>query len=388
MIAASVLMTNRVLALAGDSSDMMEDGESLTLFVAVVAALSVGVAGVLPLVMAKMSLRRSVPVLAVVGPILAVVGALVGSGAMELSGHDAGYVLLVTVITGAAATIVGWRLARPLALDLGAVAETVSALALGDRSVRTGIERQDELGDLASAVDELGSSLARAEAERSAAEDERRSVVSALSHDLRTPLTSLLASIDAVEDGLADVDEHLPAMRQNVLALNRLVEDLFLLARADSGNLALHSEAVDLAELVDEALEAMSPAAREQGVELTADLHVAVPVFGDPTAIGRVLRNLLDNAIRHSPGGGAVSVNVATRTNQAVVAILDEGPGFDVDFVPRAFERFTQSDTARSRNGGAGLGLAIAQTLTEAQGGVVSITPGPGGQVQFQLPLA
>lgn len=376
------------LGMLAAEGDMMDDGQSLTLFVVVVALISVGVALVLPLVMTRVSLRRAVPILAVIGPGLALVGALVGSGAMTLSGHDVTYVLTVTIITGVAAIIIGWRLARPLANDLDQVAQTVSSIADGDRLARTDIDRQDELGDLASAVDELGRSLVRAEAERQAADEERRSVVSALSHDLRTPLASLLASIDAIEDGLAEVDDHLPAMRRNVLALNRLVEDLFLLARADSGNLALQSESLDLSELVDEALEAMSPAASEKGVQLRAELVEAIPVAGDPTAIGRVLRNLLDNAIRHATDNGVVTVTVTTTGDCATVDVADDGPGFDAEFLPRAFERFTQSDAARSRNGGAGLGLAIAQTLTEAHGGSVSIHPGPGGQVQIELPLS
>ncbi len=375
------------LAQSVDKNDMMDDGQSLTLFVVVVVALSVLVALGLPIFMGRLSLRRSVPVLALVGPVLAIVGALVGTGAMTLSGHDAGYVLTVTILSGVAAIIVGWRLARPLANDLDRVATTVSAIAAGERSARTDIDRQDELGVLASAVDELGRSLVRVEAERSAADDERQSVVSALSHDLRTPLASLLVSIDAIEDGIAEVDEHLPAMRQNVLALNRLVEDLFLLARADSGNLALQSESLDLAELVDEALEAMGPTAAGDDVGLQAVLDQAVPVRGDATAIGRVLRNLVDNAIRHSPEGGRVVVAVEVEDGSAIVQVRDDGPGFDAEFLPRAFERFSQHDPARSRHGGAGLGLAIAQTLIQAHGGSVTIEAGPGGRVQLCLPL-
>ncbi len=376
-----------ILYQSTDTGDMMDDGQSLGLFVVVVAVLSVGSAAALPILMAKLSLRRAVPVLALVGPVLAIVGALVGSGAMTLSGHDVGYVLAVTILTGFSAIVVGWRLAQPLATDLGQVAATVAAIAEGERGARTGIERQDELGELASAVDELGRSLARAEAERLAADEERRSVVSALSHDLRTPLASLLASIDAVADGVADVDEHLAAMRRNVLNLNRLVEDLFLLARADSGNLALQSELLDLSELIDEALEAMLPAAIDQGVRLVAELTEAVPIHGDATAVGRVLRNLLDNAIRHAPEGGLVSVRLEQGSGVVRVIVLDDGPGFAADFVPKAFERFTQSDSARSRNGIAGLGLAIAQTLTQAHGGSVTISPGGGGQVRVTLPL-
>lgn len=369
------------------AAEMMDDEASIGLFVAITAALALVAITVLPPVMKRLRIRQAVPVLAVIGPVLAAVGSLVGSGAMTLSGHDVGYVVLVVGVTGIAAIIVGWRLARPLAKDLDTVASTVESIANGDRSKRTGIERTDEVGDLAGAVDELGRTLARAEAERTAAEDERLAVVSALSHDLRTPLASLLASVDALEDGMADEVSHLRSMRRNVLALERLVEDLFLLARADSGQLALQAQDLDLAELIDEALEAVAPSAAERGVALSADVSASIPVWGDDTAIGRVLRNLLDNAVRHAPNGGTVSITTHVTDGIVEMRVIDDGPGFDSDFVPRAFERFTQADTARSAQGGAGLGLAIAQTLVAAHDGSIAIEPGPGGRVTVTLPL-
>lgn len=373
-------------------AEMMDDEQSITLFVVATAVMAFAAALFVPPMLRRASLRRAVPILAMVGPVLAVIGSLIGTGAMSLSGHDAGYVVAVAILTGVASIVVGWRLARPLAADLDTVGNTVQAIADGDRSARTGIDRHDELGDLAAAVDELGRSLARAEAERTAADDERRAVVSALSHDLRTPLAALLASVDALDDGVADGPTHIRSMRRNVLALERLVEDLFLLARADSGRLALQAEPLDLAELIDEALEAIGPSAAERGVSLTADLTGALPVRGDDTALGRVLRNLLDNAVRHAADSGSVRIEVESSGPRrgggpdVAIVIVDDGPGFDPDFVPRAFERFSQADVARSRNGGAGLGLAIAQTLVEAHGGTVSIEAGPGGRVRVVLP--
>lgn len=369
------------------AAEMMDDEASIGLFVAITVALAVAAVTLLPPVMKRLRIRSAVPALAVIGPVLAAVGSLAGSGAMTLSGHDVRYVVLVVAVTGVAASIVGWRLARPLAMDLDAVAGTVEAMAAGDRTSRTGIDRSDEVGELAAAVDELGRSLLRSETERDAAEGERRAVVSALSHDLRTPLASLLASVDALEDGLADGETHLRSMRRNVLALERLVEDLFLLARADSGRLVLQAESLDLSELIDEALEAVGPAATEHGVRLRSESASAIAVRGDDTAIGRVLRNVLDNAIRHASSAGVVDVATRIDGDVVTVSVHDDGDGFDPEFVPRAFERFTQADSARSRHGGAGLGLAIAQTLVEAHGGSVVIEPGPGGHVAIRLPL-
>lgn len=368
--------------------DMMDEPASIGLFILLTVGISLAAVSFLPLFFQRLPIRLAVPGLAVIGPVLVVIGSLAGSGAMTLSGNDIRDVVLVASITGIAAIIVGWRLSRPLARDLEVISETVGSLAAGDRSMRTGIERNDEVGELAARVDGLGDSLQLAEAERSAADDERGAVVSALSHDLRTPLASLLASVEALEDGVADGPTHIRSMRHNVLALERMVEDLFLLARADSGSLALQTESLDLSELIDEALEAVAPAAAERQISLVGDVHEAIPVDGDDQALGRVLRNLLDNAVRHSPDGATVRV-AASRDrdrHQVLVEVLDDGPGFDADFVPRALERFSQADSARSRQGGAGLGLAIAHTLVSAHGGSVAVYPGPGGRVSFELP--
>lgn len=375
------------VAAAAEQGPMMEDGPSVVLFVGVVVAVSVAAALILPGAFRRLPLRYGVPALALVGPALAVIGSLVGTLAMTLSGHDIWYSLAVALCAGSAATFVGLRLARPVARDLDRVARTVEAVATGDRAVRADLDRTDEIGHLAATVDALTVTLARAEAERLAADDERRAVVSALSHDLRTPLASLLVSVDALSDGLGDPNVHLQAMRGNIMALERLVEDLFLLARVDSGRLALSAEIHDLAELVDEAVEAVAPMADIDDVVVRAELDGPILIEGDDGGLGRVFRNLLDNAIRFSPPGGTVAIVDRSDRDQARLAFLDEGPGFAESFVPRAFDRFTQADDARSSPGGAGLGLSIAKTVLEAHGGSIRIEPGPGGFVEIELPI-
>ncbi len=365
----------------------MDDGPSVVVFIVLVVGVSALAALGLPSVLRRLPLRRGVPALALVGPLLATVGGLIGTMAMTLSGHDIWYALLVAASTGAASIVVGLRLARPIARDLDQVSNTLRSVADGDRAARTGLDRCGEVGSLAKAVDDLSRSLAGAEMERAAADDERRAVVSALSHDLRTPLASLLVSVDALEDEIGDPDTHIRAMRGNVLALEALVGDLFLLARADSGNLGLSREPLDLAELVDEAVEAVEPVASLTGVVVVAELTGPLEVGADHGALGRVLRNLLDNAIRYSPIGGHVTIIDHSDESMARIEIVDEGTGFPGSFVPHAFERFTQADDARSRPGGAGLGLAIARTLLAAHQGSISIKAGPRGRVEIELPI-
>ncbi len=367
--------------------DVMDDGPSLILFLGAVVIMALVAVVALPPLFDRLTLNRAIAGLALVGPAMGLAGTIIGTGAMTLSGHDFWYSLIVAAAAGLASIIVGLRLARPVARDLSVIADTVEAVAAGDRVIRTNVERSDEIGSLAIAVDGLSASLDRSEKVQRAAENERNAVVSALSHDLRTPLASLLVSVDAVQDGIGDAASHLRAMRGNVIALERLVSDLFLLAKADSGRLQMTSEPLDLSELFDEALDAVRPVAEKKGVHLVASSNVAIAVVGDHTALGRVLRNLLDNAIRYSPNGGRVGIQHRLEASSVRFAVVDEGEGFEADFIPRALDRFSQADKARSGNETAGLGLALVSAMVKAHGGEVSIRPGPGGWVEVRLPL-
>ncbi|HZD24590.1 MAG TPA: HAMP domain-containing sensor histidine kinase, partial [Acidimicrobiia bacterium] len=160
---------------------------------------------------------------------------------------------------------------------------------------------------------------------------------------------------------------------------------IFLMARLESGDIVLQPECVDLTEIVDEAMEVFRPiaSAREVAIHLEADARVEASAT--PEAVARVVRNLLDNAIRHSPTGGVVVVAVSNGS-AAHCTVSDEGPGFSPEFVASAFDVFTRDDTSRRRSGGAGLGLTIARSYVSALGGDIRAEPGPGGKVAFWLP--
>ena len=275
----------------------------------------------------------------------------------------------------------------PLGRDAQRLESAVRQLETGDRAVRAGVQRADELGHVARALDELTDRLDALERERASFEDERRTMLSSVGHDLRTPLSALRAAIEALADGVApDPQRYLRAMSRDVEALGSLVDDLFLLASIESGRLELHREAVDLSELADEAVEALSPAAAARQVRLRLDSPGRVPVEGNATAIGRVIRNLIENAIRHAPTGSTVEV-VIGRGATPSVRVIDQGPGFPAEFSSHAFERFARADASRARaTGGAGLGLAIARGLVEAHGGRIWIERAAGGRVAFELP--
>jgi signal transduction histidine kinase len=222
--------------------------------------------------------------------------------------------------------------------------------------------------------------------------DARRELVAWASHDLRTPLASLRAMVEALEDGLATPDEYLAAVRTQTEILTRLVEDLFELALIDAGALTLELRDTSLCELVSSCVDALEADARAHDVRLDPRLDPSDPaVRVAPDKVQRVLLNLVDNAVRHSRPSGAVAVVVERDTDHVLVAVEDDGDGLADDTELRMFERFWRADESRTRaSGGSGLGLAIAQGLVEAHGGKIwaENRAGGGARVAFTLPLA
>jgi len=247
------------------------------------------------------------------------------------------------------------------------------------------VVRADELGDAALEFDRM---VVRLEA----VEKERTLMLSSLSHDLRTPLTALRASVEAIRDGVApDPDASLKGMEHQVQALAALVDDLGLHTRLASGTLTMRPTRVDLTELADEAVETLRPLATAGDVRLAIAADDRISLTADAAQLGRVVRNLIENAIRHSPSGGTVTVTVQLEVSSgsAVVRVTDEGDGFPPELGDRAFEPFTRGDPARDvRTGTAGLGLAIAAAIVEAHGGGITIVAAghPGGAVEVRLP--
>jgi two-component system sensor histidine kinase BaeS len=321
--------------------------------------------------------------------VMAAVAALALARLMVLDSDEALVVVGVLGFTAVFAGVLAVVASGAIGRDASRVEATVRRVEAGDRAVRTDVERADELGRVARAFDELTARLDALERERVGFETERRMMLSSVGHDLRTPLAALRAGLEALVDGVApDPDRYLRSMQRQVEVLGALVDDLFLLSSIEAGRLEVTSEPLDLAELVTEAVESMVPAAAGRGIELVVDAPERVTVFGSAAAIGRVVRNLVDNALRHTPDGSEVRVAVSNGA-MATVRVTDAGPGFTPEFATRAFERFARAEPSRSRStGGAGLGLAIARGLVEAHGGRIWIEQAPGGRVAFELPAA
>ncbi len=333
------------------------------------------------------SVRRTVTLLVLAAPVIVAVGLGAAAGQMFLSAHDLQLTAVLLLFGLAAGVAFALAVAGPWTDDLARISVVAERVAAGDLGTRTGVQRADEVGRLAAAVDRMARALEAAEGERADAEEARRHFLVAVGHDLRTPLASIRAALEGIADGvIADPGRLVPVMERDVAALSRLVDDLFLLARIESGAISFDPVPVDLREVADEAIELLSPVAARKAVELRLEGTEPVLVPAGPDAVGRVVRNLVDNAIRYSPSSGRVVVVVGGDGTPSVI-VRDEGPGFDPAFLASAFDRFTRSDDARSRHtGGAGLGLAIAKGFVEALGGEIWARPGPGGEVGFRLP--
>ena len=312
----------------------------------------------------------------------------IAAATMYLSPHERNLMMVMLLGAFVLAVLVANRVSRPLVDDLDRLATAARKVAEGDLTARAGVSRADEVGSTAASFDAMVSRLENSERIRSATEAERRLLIASVGHDLRTPLAAIRAAVEALEDGVAeDPARYLRAVRSDVDHLSRLVDDLFILAQLDAGRFEAGRDLVDLAELVDEAAEALLPTAASSGVGLEVTVSGAALVRGTAHDLRRVIRNLIDNAIRHAPVGGNVELVVKSNNDTVSVVVVDDGPGFDPTFMNRALEPFSRSDSSRDRSvGGAGLGLAIAKGVVEAHGGDIEIEPGPGGLVAVSLP--
>ncbi|MDH4076314.1 MAG: HAMP domain-containing histidine kinase [Acidimicrobiia bacterium] len=351
----------------------------------ILAAPAIVTAALTPLLSRWVSTRSSVAGTALlVGLCSLTLGAVTtsaASNAMFVSTHDYRLFLVVLVLSSGMALAVGSHLTRPLASDIAQVGRVAEQVANGDLTARTGVRRNDEVGQTAQAVDSLVASLGRAEEERNRAAAARQLLFSSIGHDLRTPLAAMRAAVESLQDQLAvDPPRYYGVLGTQLDHIEGLLEQLVEYARIESGHGQRERASVSVAELADESVEALCPVAHRAGVTLVVTTDGPALVMASASDLARVLRNLADNAIRHSPRGGAVTIDIRTGDTEVLVAVRDQGPGFPEQFAAQAFDPFTRSDPARdTRTGHAGLGLAIARALVEAHDGRIWIASWPDG---------
>ncbi len=323
---------------------------------------------------------------------LTVAGAVaVAAAVMFFNGHDLVVALAVvglSLLTGAVVAALLGRWIGQAGCDLATAATTV-----GDGYQPP--PRQLPTAELAAVADSLTVAdrrLVQARERERMLEESRRQLVTWISHDLRTPLAGLRAMAEALEDGVvadpATVTRYHAQIRAEVDQLNDLVSDLFELSRVQ-GSLRLKPRRVGLPDLVEEALHSVDPLAREKGVRLAGRAVPAVPVHVDPVELGRALRNLLTNAVRHTPADGSVEVVAAVNGGTASLEVTDGCGGIPPEELPHVFDVAFRGQSSRPHHeGGAGLGLAIAQGIVQAHDGQISVSnDGPGCRFVIQLPL-
>ncbi len=288
----------------------------------------------------------------------------------------AGFVAFVLVAFGAAAAARGFRrLSRPLD-DL---IEASGRIEAGDYGARVAVDGSSEMRSLARAFNQMSERLQTSDARR-------RAFLADVAHELRTPLTVMQGQLEAIEDGVYPPDgEHIAALLSHTRSMSRLVEDLRTISLAEVGALELAVRPVDVVALSHEVAAAYRSAAAAAGIELRVDGPDGGGAMADHAALGRVLGNLISNAIRHTSAGGHVAIQVSSRSTDGdtLIEVIDDGAGMTDELIGHAFERFEKGPGSD----GSGLGLAIARDLVEAQGGHVELRSGvdDGTTVRIRL---
>jgi signal transduction histidine kinase len=293
--------------------------------------------------------------------------------------------LIIAGIAGAGVAIVlGLVLTRQITRPIQGLKKGALRIAMGDLSHRVKVESQDELGELAESFNRMAESLDRSE-------EARRRLLADIAHDLRTPLSVIEGTVDAMLDGVYQPNaENLGSIKEETAFLTGLVADLRDLSLAEAGQLKLALEPANLGELVQRRVSQAEVVARKKDIALKTDIAAGLPsVEVDTKRIEQVLANMLMNALNHTPSGGTVTVSVSPDRDGVLVSVADTGEGIAPEHLPHIFERFYRADNARSRKaGGAGLGLAIAKQMVELHGGRIRVESevGKGSRFSFTLP--
>jgi len=367
------------------------------------AALAAAVAAGLLTIVARKGIAAQAAI-ATLAPVLAVaIGVLWASSGMFLMGHDLWVLWVVLTASGSVALMAALLLGRRVAdasRSVGAMARRLGEEGPGALESREGRgPAPQELSALAAELKQTSARLAEAREQTAAVERSRRELVAWVSHDLRTPLAGIRAMVEALEDRVVEdpdtVARYHRTMRREADRLAGLVDDLFELSRIHAGTLSLEMERVALDELVSDALAGVAMAAGAKGIDLRGEVGQPAPVVELSTPeMARVVRNLLDNAIRHTPPGGTVIVDAALDGSgtAAEVSVRDGCGGIPEHDIEQVFEMAYRGDAARTPgegDGGAGMGLAVARGLVEAHKGEITVrNEGPGCRFTVRLPLS
>jgi signal transduction histidine kinase len=336
--------------------------------------------------------------LAILGLVLALMLLNVGFTAylMFFSAHDLQLLLLLMLYSLGICLLFAAVVAGSFAGRVDRLLVQVERMGRGNLQSRVESSTGDEIDDIASAFNVMARQLEEAASQQQDLETARRHLISSVSHDLRTPLASMRAMLESMEDGVVSDPETVlryhRRLSSEVEYLSRLIEELFELSQIDSGLLELHSEATDISDLIADTLEALRPQAMLKQLSLEPAIVGTLPLVEiDALRMQRVLYNLVQNALRHTPPDGTVVVRAADTGSELEIAVQDNGEGVEPEDLPEIFERFYRGSRARTRTeAGSGLGLTIARAIVELHGGRIwaHSERGHGATFFFTVPKA
>ncbi len=312
---------------------------------------------------------------------------------MFTSQHDLQLATVLLVFAGGIAMLLGYFLSVGITRRIQTLKDAAHRLAVGDLAARAPLEGRDEVTALAASFNDMAQKLQMADARQRELDMLRRELVAWATHDLQTPLTAIRVQIEALADGVVDDPEarqrYLRTTQRQVNDLSMLIDDLFQIAQLDAGGIIIQPAACSLSDLISDTLESFSALARERGVSLGGSVATGVdPVTLDSPRIGRLLNNLIGNALRHTPASGSVTISAWRAGAQIHIRVADTGEGISPDDLPHIFERFYRGEKSRNRDtGGAGLGLAIARGIVRAHGGDITAESQPGAGTTFHISL-
>jgi signal transduction histidine kinase len=339
------------------------------------------------------SIRQRYLAIAAVGTLVALANLFALTSAMFVSSHDATVLAVILTYASASGLAAAFASARSSAAAIDRVTRTARVLGEGDLSVRVGVlDAGPELDGLAATLDRMADRLERARDREQRVEQTRRDLITAVSHDLRTPLANVRAMVEAIDDRVvADpptIRRYAAEMRRAVGQLSSLVDDLFELVQVDAGAIEAESARARLGDVVASAVATVEAVAERKGVRLATDVRGTEDAMCSPH-VSRVLQNLLVNAVRHTPADGSVRVEGRRGPTALRLVVEDTGEGIAPSDLPFVFDPFYRADTVRSGHG-AGLGLALAERIVLALGGTIHVDSGPdqGARFAVTLPLA
>lgn len=399
MMALRALALALIVALVGASGTLLTGaamgmGASelahLAALIAPALALTLVATAVARPLLSRASMRQGMATVAVVGAVAGIANLVVLARQMLIAEHDVTTVVVLFLYSAGAGVGAALALARSGSRAVHRLARTARELGEGNLDARAGdLGAGPELAVLARTLDEMAARLQVALERERAVEATRRDLVTAVSHDLRTPLASLRAMVEAIDDGVVDdastIRRYASEMRRSVNQVVAMVDDLFELAQLDAGAIEVESERARLGEVVHTAVAAVEHQAEEKGLALLMDLNGADDAPCSPR-LARVLQNLLVNAVRHTPADGTVRVEARRSPAGLEVAVADTGEGIEAGDLQRVFEPFFRADPAR-HGPGAGLGLALAKRIVEALGGQITAESPASRGARFAITL-